>query len=98
MRMLMELKRIASGSTPSGSTSWFAYGAYGIYVDVDTSAGEFPFTPVYVTSLGGSSNHWLTTGVAAIYSATPKSFRVYVRWLDGGRLTPAQATSLMSLK
>jgi hypothetical protein len=54
--------RIASGQTPPGATAWQVYSPTGILLDVDTRAGNFAAVPVYVTSLGGSSNHWSTTG------------------------------------
>ena len=83
-----------SGSTTPGSTSWQPYpGNTGIYLDVDTSAGQFTTTPKYFTSLGGNSSHWATTGVTSIYTPSPTGFRVYVRWSDGAALTPAQANS-----
>ena len=86
--------RIASGSTTPGSTNWQPYsGTAGIYLDVDTSTGKFTTTPKYITSLGGSSSHWSTTGVNSIYTPTPAGFRVYVRWSNGTALTPAQANS-----
>lgn len=92
--------RIASGRTPQGSTNWQVYNANGIFLDVDTSAGRFTKNPVYVTSLGGTSSHWSTTGATSVYPIPPASsvtatgFRVYVRWADGSALTPAQANSL----
>ena len=85
--------KIASGSTTPGSTNWQAYGGNGVYLDVDTSAGKFTTTPKYLTSIGGNSSHWATTGATSIYNATPTGFRVYVRWSDGSALTPAQANS-----
>jgi hypothetical protein len=82
---------IARGSTPPGNTAWQAYGSEGIFVDVNTSSAEFTTTPIYITSLGGISNHWRTTGATSIYIPTPTGFRVYVRWAGGGLLTPAVA-------
>jgi len=90
----MATHRIASGSTPPGATAWQQYNPpanTGVYVDVDTSAGRFSTTPVYITSIGGNSSHWATTGATSIYSATATGFRVYVRWADGSTLTPGQA-------
>jgi hypothetical protein len=81
--------RLVSGSTPSGSTDWRQYGSAGLYVDVDTSSGGFTDTPVYVTNLTGTSNHWTTTGGSAVYLATPTGFRVYVR--AANNVTPAVA-------
>lgn len=84
--------KIASGSTPPGSTAWQQYpGGAGVFVDVDTSAGQFTADPVYLTSIAGDSHHWATTGATSTYFATPTKFRVYVRWADGSPLTPAQA-------
>ena len=86
--------KIASGSTVPGSTNWQPYsGNTGVYVDVDTSAGKFTTTPNYLTSLGGNSSHWATTGATSIYTPSTSGFRVYVRWSDGSTLTPAQANS-----
>jgi hypothetical protein len=87
----MATTRIASGRTNPGSTAWVAYGASGIYVDVDTTAARLTGNPVYVTSIGGTSNQWATTGATSIYAPTPTGFRVYVRYADGGPLTPAVA-------
>ena len=86
---------LASGSTTPGETDWTPYGATGIYVDIDASAGRFTTTPVYITSIGGTPNgkHWRTTGATSIYNASSTKFRVYVRWADGTGLTPEQANS-----
>jgi len=77
-----------SGVTPTGSTKWINYGSNGVYVDVDTSACGFTATPAYVTSLGGSSSQWTSTGSSETYSATATKFRVYI-YKSG--ITPAQA-------
>jgi len=82
-----------AGSTTPGATNWVQYGSNGLYVDVDTSSAGFDKTPIYITSLGGNSLHWQTTGATSIYSPTPKGFRVYV-FYKGGSITPAQANSL----
>lgn len=86
--------RIGSGSTPAGSTSWQQYpGGRGVFVDINTSAAGFTTTPVYITSIGGATSHWATTGASSIYLPTPTGFRVYVRWVDNSPLTPATANS-----
>lgn len=88
----MATTRIASGRTNPGATAWQQYpGGAGIFVDVNTTAAHLTGTPVYVTSIGGTSHHWATTGATSIYSATATGFRVYVRYADGGPLTPAVA-------
>ncbi len=66
-------------------------GGRGIYVDVSIPATVFSASrplPVYITSIGGDNNHWATTGATSIYKATHTGFRIYVRWIDGGTLTP----------
>jgi hypothetical protein len=83
---------IARGSTPLGKTAWQQYpGGEGIFVDIDTSSAKFTTTPMYITSLGGNTHHWWTTGATSIYFPTPTGFRVYVRYSTGGPLTPAIA-------
>src|ERR1051325_1445984 len=97
----MATQRIASGQTPPGATAWQPYvgGTNGIYVDINTTAGKFSATPVYITSIGGKTNHWATTGATSIYpippatSPTATGFRVYVRYIDGSAITPATANS-----
>lgn len=73
--------KIVSGSTPPGATNWQS-SADGIYVTIDTSAAEFPKTPVYVTSLVGprSAEQWGITGASSVYEPTPKGFFVAIRW------------------
>ena len=89
----MATTRIASGGTSPG-LGWQQYpGGAGVFIDVDTSPGKFSTTPAYVTSLGGNSGHWATTGGTSVYLPTPTSFRIYVRWADGSPLTPANAAA-----
>jgi hypothetical protein len=88
----MATQRIASGQTPQGSTAWQQYpGGNGIFVDVNTASGKFSSVPVYITSIGGASSHWATTGATSVYLATATGFRIYVRWVDGAALSPATA-------
>ena len=90
---------IGRGSTPVGNTAWQPYssspdnvfGGEGVFVDVDTSSAGFTTTPIYITSLAGTSYHWATTGATSIYDPTPTGFRVYIRFPNGGSLTPAVA-------
>ena len=66
--------------------------ATGIYLDVDTTTGKFSVPPAYVTSIGGTSHHWNTTGATSVYPVpgdvlpTATRFRVYVRWSSGSQL------------
>ena len=82
-----------SGSTPSGTTNWKAYGSNAIYLDVNTVAAGFTSTPRYFASLGGGSSQFNALGVNGIYSATPTGFRIYLRDWKGAALTPAYANS-----
>jgi hypothetical protein len=82
-----------SGHTSKGQTSWQKFYNDGIYVDVDTSACGFTVTPNYATSLLGISHHWMTSGSSEIYFATPTSFRVYIKPLFKGGITPEQANT-----
>ncbi len=87
--------RIASGQSQAGA-GWQVYtggGGPGIFIDVNTGSGKFTNTPVYVTSLGGSSSHWALTGGSAVYLPTPTGFRIYVRFPDGAPITPAMAST-----
>jgi hypothetical protein len=80
---------LCAGRTTPGSTNWVQHCTAGscsaqigsgtsLYLDVDISSCGFAITPTIVTSLGGDSNHWQTTGAAALYSASKTTFRVYV--------------------
>src|SRR4028119_452626 len=93
MPALSQTVQVARGSTPVGSTAWQQYDGpeAGVFVDVDTSSAGFTTTPIYITSLGGISHHWNTTGATSIYTPTPTGFRVYVRFPSGSPLTPALA-------
>jgi hypothetical protein len=88
--------RIASGQTTPGATNWQPYtgSTPGIVLDVDTTSGKFTATPAYTTSLGGDTSHWATTGATSIYLPTATGFRVYVRYDNGGPITPAQANTM----
>jgi hypothetical protein len=89
---LSQTVQVVAGATQVGNTAWQQYpDGEGVFVDVDTSHGGFTTTPIYITSLGGTSAHWHTTGATSIYLPTPRGFRVYVRWANGGPLTPAVA-------
>jgi len=85
--------RLCTGSTDTKSTNWLDYAASSIksiHTAVDTSHCGFKNTPIYVTSLGGASNHWTTTGASSIYSPTSSGFHTYVRKVGLG-ITPAYA-------
>ena len=82
---------MAAGSTTPGATDWKQYGSGGLYLDVDTSSAGFTETPIYITSLGGTSDHFVTTGATSIYKETPTGFRVYVRLTSGAPITPEYA-------
>lgn len=90
--------KIASGSTTPGATNWQEYNnGEGIYVEIDTSAAGFTSKPVYVTSIGGNTGHWDTTGGSSVYLASEKGFLVYIKWdknsVSGNPLTPEIANN-----
>ena len=90
----MATHRIASGQTKPGSTAWQQYpNGAGVFVDVNTSTGKFSAIPAYITSIGGRTHHWATTGATSVYLATATGFRIYVKWSDGAALTPQTANS-----
>ncbi|MBP7963350.1 MAG: hypothetical protein KBG20_15855 [Caldilineaceae bacterium] len=66
------------GHTNTDGTDWQVENSTTIFVDVNTSACNFPTTPMYFTSLGGSGFHWMVTGVTSIYFPTATGFRVYI--------------------
>ncbi|MBR8833246.1 MAG: RICIN domain-containing protein [Stigonema ocellatum SAG 48.90 = DSM 106950] len=91
---VLTLSKIASGRTQPGATNWQQYTDYSVYVDVDTSAAQFAQTPIYVTSLLGTSNHWKLTGISAVHDATAKGFRIYLTTEnDTQKLTPEYVNS-----
>ncbi|SEU39154.1 S8 family peptidase [Stigmatella erecta] len=75
-----------TGQTPVGATNWQQYSAHGIYLDVDTSGCGISSEPI--TSIGGWSGHWESTGATSIYAPTASGFRVYVSYPGA---TPALA-------
>jgi len=91
---------IASGETIRGQ-GWENYpigssdaNSKGVTIKVDTSAAKFDGTPRYFTSIGGKSRHWVLVGPTSIYEATKNSFRVYVRYANGGNLNAKTAKEL----
>jgi hypothetical protein len=89
--------KMGVGSTPRG-LNWVDYKdasgrLIGVYIDVDTSAAGFSKTPIYVSSIGGDSNHWKTTGSSAIYQATATRFRIYIRYASPADGNPPDSGS-----
>jgi hypothetical protein len=58
--------------------SWKKFGSSGLYLDVDTSRCHFDTKPNYVVSVIGDSGHWQLTGVSSVYSATRRTFRMFI--------------------
>jgi len=74
----------------TGKTSeddWKTYSQDGITTAVDISHLKLTKTPIVVTSLVGTRDHWTTTGATSIYCLTNTQFQVYVK---GGTLSSAQ--------
>jgi RHS repeat-associated protein len=87
----LALSQVCTGRTTPGSTNWIAYDSKSIYVDVNTSACGFASAPLYLTSLGGISSHYIAYGATSIYSPTSTGFRIWIYYSSG--ITPAQANS-----
>jgi len=66
------------GMTRPRHTRWKQYSRSGIYLDVSIAKCHFHRTPIIVSSVGGTSNHWTSKGAATHYSLRPTSFRVYI--------------------
>jgi hypothetical protein len=49
-----------------------------LFISVDTTASKLQGTPAYVTSITGSSHHWMVTGGGSVYDATSTGFKVYL--------------------
>jgi hypothetical protein len=50
-----------------------------VRIEVDTSAANFPVGDVlYLTSIGGSTQHFYTKGASSIYDSDNDSFVLYV--------------------
>ncbi|GMT98398.1 hypothetical protein KH5H1_25170 [Corallococcus caeni] len=81
---------LCTGQTQQNATAWQQYTHEGIYVDVNTASCAFSETPLYFTSIGGLSTHWVSSGATSIYTPTPTGFRIYV-YLPG--ITPGQANA-----
>ena len=92
---VLTVAKFASGRTQPGATNW-QKGDDFIFVDLDTSAAGFAQTPIYITSIAGSNDHYGTTGASSVYRATATGFRVYIRWEKDYKtevLTPELANS-----
>jgi secreted trypsin-like serine protease len=77
------------GRTSPTNTAWVADGG-SLRVDIDTSVCGETRTPIYLTSLGGKSRHWATSGVTSVYSPTATGFRVYVKTTETVATAKAQ--------
>jgi len=58
---------------------WTPYEPTGITMNIDTTRCKFNSTPLYFTSLGGTSSHFLAAGYTGIYSPQKNSFAIYAR-------------------
>jgi hypothetical protein len=89
-------KKVFAGRTTPGATDWQQYTTSpfaSATVHVDTSAAQFSSIPVYVISIGGDHNMFLTTGGCGVYNATPTGFDVYLKFSDGSSLVAANINS-----
>ena len=67
--------KMCCGKTDS---EWKSKKPFDIYMDIDTSACNFENSAsnpvVYITSLGGTTNHWQVTGTTSYLSSSPTGF------------------------
>ncbi len=81
-----------AGTSPY--TLWQISPSIGITMNIDTSSCSFNTTPLYFTSMGGISYHWVATGYTAICYPTTTSFTVYANswagWTDVQLLSYSQ--------
>lgn len=54
---------------------------------IDTNSCYFNSTPIYFTSMAGTSGHWILTSYTAIYGPSLTAFRVYARAMNGWNST-----------
>lgn len=64
-----------TGSTDPENTIWREYSKDAIMVEVNTANYNFKSTPIFLTSLGGNSAHYVTTGITSIYGANPNGLQ-----------------------
>jgi len=70
--------KVCAGTTGRTTSKWINYSGSGIYMDVDISRCGFARVPTITSSIEGSSSHWMATGTASIYHASPTKFRIYL--------------------
>ena len=73
--MTMKVSYYCSGVSPY--TLWNTYYTNGLTMKINTSQCNFSSTPLYFTSLGGISLHYVVGGYTAIYSPTKNSFEIF---------------------
>jgi len=64
-----------------------------IQMRIDTSHCDFPYTPLYFTSITGGVGHYLLTGIDAIYEPSQYGFAINVRSIDGATADTLMARS-----
>ena len=62
----------------SPSTRWQISSNVTLTMIIDTSECNFIDTPLYLTSVGGTANHFCVTGYDAVFLPTRQSFQIYV--------------------
>ena len=55
-----------------------------MFVDVDMTKCGFAKIPNVVTSVEGTSHHWMVLGAASVYNTTTTGFRVYLNNVNAG--------------
>ncbi|CAF1534206.1 unnamed protein product, partial [Adineta steineri] len=63
----------------SSYTLWQTFSSDGITMIINTASCNFNSTPLYFTSMAGTSDHWSLIGYTAIYRPSSNVFTVYAR-------------------
>jgi len=69
-----------AGETPRGSTNWVDCGHQCVSVDIDTSLCGFSDTPVFISSMGGTTTHWESSGSSELYEVSATGFKIHAHW------------------
>ena len=62
-------------------TQWQVFSNDSLFMTINTTNCYFTRTPIYFTSLAGTSSHWSMTSYMAIHAPTNTSFTIQLRGL-----------------
>lgn len=80
----------------SPSNRWQISSNVTLTMIIDTTECSFMNTPLYLTSMGGTANHFCVTGYDAVFLPTRQSFQIYIEstcgpWNSSTMLSTATA-------